>query len=82
MNINREPCIVGVSDFPLKDKGRVGENVTELSMQKHCAIEALDQAGLKLSDVDGIAVAGMWGMPGPGMMQPNVLIEYLGILGI
>ena len=33
--MNREPCIVGVSDFPLEDKGRaVGEN-TELSIQKH-----------------------------------------------
>ena len=42
-------------------------------------LKFLEQAGLKLSDVDGIAVAGMWGMPGPGMMQPNVLIEYLGI---
>ena len=75
----REPCIVGVSDFPLKDRGRAGENFTELSIQKYCAIEALNQAGLKMSDVDGIAVAGMWGMPGPGLMQPNVLVEYLGI---
>ena len=77
--MNRNPCIVGVSDFPLKDRGRAGENFTELSIQKYCAIEALNQAGLKMSDVDGIAVAGMWGMPGPGLMQPNVLVEYLGI---
>jgi len=77
--MNREPCIVGVSDFPLEDKGRaVGEH-TELSIQKHCALKALNQSGLNLSDVDGIAAAGMWGMPGPGLMQPNVLVEYLGI---
>ena len=24
-------------------------------------------------------MAGLWGMPGPGVMQPNVLTEYLGI---
>tara|TARA_B100000686_G_scaffold136347_1_gene143613 strand:- start:17770 stop:18948 length:1179 start_codon:yes stop_codon:yes gene_type:complete len=77
--MNREPCIVGVSDFPLENKGRaVGEH-SELSIQKYCALKALNQSGLNLSDVDGIAVAGMWGVPGPGLMQPNVLIEYLGI---
>mgnify|MGYP000424466815 FL=1 len=38
-----------------------------------------ETTGLKFSDIDGLAVAGMWGMPGPGMMQPNVLVEYLGI---
>ena len=32
-----------------------------------------------MSDIDGIAVAGMWGVPGPGLMQPNLLVEYLGI---
>ena len=34
---------------------------------------------LNISDIDGLAVAGLWGMPGPGVMQPNVLTEYLGI---
>ena len=50
-----------------------------LSIQKDCAIEALDKAGLNFKDIDGLAVAGLWGMPGPGVMQPNVLTEYLGI---
>ena len=77
--MDREPCIVGVADFPLQDRGRAAENNSELTIQKYCAEKALNQAGLKFSDVDGLAVAGMWGMPGPGMMQPNVLIEYLGI---
>ena len=77
--MDREPCIVGVADFPLQDRGRAAENNSELTIQKYCAEKALKQSGLKFSDVDGLAVAGMWGMPGPGMMQPNVLIEYLGI---
>ena len=75
----KKPCIVGVSDFPLHDRGRAAEGNSELSIQKYCAEEALDQAGLKMSDIDGIAVAGMWGVPGPGLMQPNLLVEYLGI---
>ena len=32
-----------------------------------------------MGDVDGLAVAGMWGMPGPGAMQPVLLTEYLGL---
>ena len=75
--MDREPCIVGVADFPLQDRGRAAENNSELAIQKYCAEKALNQAGLKFSDVDGLAVAGMWGMPGPGMMQPNVLMSIL-----
>ena len=77
--MNKKPCIVGVSDFPLQDRGKAKEGNSELTIQKYCAEEALDQAGLEMSDVDGIAVAGMWGAPGPGLMQPNLLVEYLGI---
>ena len=77
--MDREPCIVGVTDFPLQDRGRAAVENSELTIQKYCAEKALNQAGLKFSDIDGLAVAGMWGMPGPGMMQPNVLVEYLGI---
>ena len=77
--MDKKPCIVGVSDFPLSERGRAAEGNSELTIQKYCAEEALDQAGLKLSDIDGIAVAGMWGVPGPGLMQPNLLVEYLGI---
>ena len=50
-----------------------------LSIQKECAKLALNNAGLSFEDIDGLAVAGLWGMPGPGVMQPNVLTEYLGI---
>ena len=77
--MDKKPCIVGVSDFPLQDRGRAPEGNSELTIQKYCAEEALNQAGLKMSDIDGIAVAGMWGVPGPGLMQPNLLVEYLGI---
>ena len=77
--MGREPCIVGASDFPLQNRGRAAKGNSELTIQKYCAEKALKQAGLKMSDIDGIAVAGMWGIPGPGLMQPNVLVEYLGI---
>ena len=77
--MSKFPCIVGASDFPLQDRGKAKEGNTELTIQRYCAQKALEQAGLNFSDVNGIAVAGMWGVPGPGIMQPNVLTEYLGI---
>ena len=75
----RRPCIVGVSDAKIDDRGCVSKDSSVLSIQKGCAIEALNEAGLNIKDIDGLAVAGLWGMPGPGVMQPNVLTEYLGI---
>lgn len=77
--MSRNPVIVGVADVPTHERGRVLPGTTILSMQRDAANEALAQAGLSLSDVDGLAVAGMWGMPGPGAMQPVLLTEYLGI---
>ena len=55
------------------------EKCKNLWRQKECAKLALNNAGLSFEDIDGLAVAGLWGMPGPGVMQPNVLTEYLGI---
>ena len=75
----RKPCIVGVSDAKIDERGCVLKDSSVLSIQKDCAIEALNDAGLSIKDIDGLAVAGLWGMPGPGVMQPNVLTEYLGI---
>ena len=75
----RLPCIVGVSDAKIDERGCVSKDSSVLSIQKDCAIEALEEAGLNITDIDGLAVAGLWGMPGPGVMQPNVLTEYLGI---
>ncbi len=77
--MNNKPCIVGVADAKLLEKGKVSHNSTVLSIQRNCANEALIQAGLSINDVDGLAVAGLWGMPGPGIMQPNLLTEYLGL---
>ena len=74
----RQPCIVGVSDAKIDERGCF-KRFFVLSIQKDCAIEALNEAG-KFTDIDGLAVAGLWGMPGPGVMQPNVLTEYLGFL--
>ena len=75
----KEPCIVGVSDAKIDEKGCVSKLSSVLSIQRECATEALKMSGLEFKDIDGLAVAGLWGMPGPGVMQPNVLTEYLGI---
>ena len=75
----REPCIVGVADAKINQRGCVEEGSSPLLIQKQCAISALKESGLTLKDIDGLAVAGLWGIPGPGVMQPNVLTEYLGI---
>ena len=75
----KEPCIVGVADAKINDRGCVEDNASVLTIQKICAEEALKSSGLNINDIDGIAVAGLWGMPGPGIMQPNVVTEYLGI---
>ena len=75
----KHPCIVGVSDAKLDKRGCVEEDASVLSIQKECAKIALSDSGLTFADIDGLAVAGLWGMPGPGIMQPNVLTEYLGI---
>ena len=75
----REPCIVGVSDAKIDDRGCVSKLSSVLSIQRECANEALKISGLEFKDIDGLAVAGLWGMPGPGVMQPNVITEYLGI---
>ena len=75
----RQPCIIGVADAKIDERGCVEKDSSVLSIQKECATVALETAGLSFKDIDGIAVAGLWGMPGPGVMQPNLLCEYLGI---
>ena len=75
----KEPCIVGVSDAKIDERGCVSKLSSVLSIQRECATEALKMSGLEFKDIDGLAVAGLWGMPGPGVMQPNALTEYLGI---
>ncbi len=77
--MSRRPVIVGAADAPTHERGRALPGATVLSIQRDAAGEALAQAGLTMRDVDGLAVAGMWGMPGPGAMQPVLLSEYLGL---
>ena len=77
--MSRQPVIVGVADAPTHERGRALPGTSVLTMQRDCANEALAEAGLSMTDVDGLAVAGMWGTPGPGVMMPNLMAEYLGI---
>ncbi|WP_288903017.1 acetyl-CoA acetyltransferase [uncultured Sneathiella sp.] len=72
------PVIVGVADLPLENgKFAGGENV--LQAQAKAALAALDDAGLKMSDVDGLLTSGVWGLNGPGVLMPVTVGEYLGI---
>jgi len=74
----RTPVIAGIADAPLSDgKFLLGETV--LQAQAKVARAALDDAGLRMSDVDGLLTAGVWGMPGPGSLMPLTVGEYLGI---
>lgn len=74
----RTPVIAGIADAPLSDgKFLLGETV--LQAQAKVARAALDDAGLGMSDVDGLLTAGVWGMPGPGSLMPLTVGEYLGI---
>ena len=48
----RQPCIVGVSDAKIDERGCVSKDSSVLSIQKDCAIEALEEAGLNIADID------------------------------
>lgn len=75
---NRKAVIVGVADAPLKD-GMIPGGASPLAVQARCAKSALADAGLDMKDVDGLLTAGMWGVPGPGMLPTVTLCEYLNI---
>ncbi|MCY0096834.1 acetyl-CoA acetyltransferase [Hoeflea ulvae] len=74
----REAVIVGVGDVPLSD-GKVVGGGSVLQVQARAANAALKDAGISMSDVDGLLVAGLWGVPGPGLLPSVTLGEYLGI---
>lgn len=74
----RDPIIVGVADTPLVD-GKVEGGASVLQIQARAAKAALDEAGLSISDVDGLAVTGAWGIPRPGHTPALQMAEYLGI---
>lgn len=74
----REAVIVGVGDVPLQG-GRVVGGGSVLQVQARAAKAALDDARIPMRDVDGLFVAGLWGVPGPGQLPSVTLGEYLGI---
>ena len=81
MKNGRDPVIVGVADSALAD-GKFVKNASVLGHMALVAKAALEDAGLSLSDVDGLLTAGMWGVPGPGQLPTVSLGEYLGIMPI
>ncbi|MCO5070822.1 MAG: acetyl-CoA acetyltransferase [Rhizobiaceae bacterium] len=76
--MGREAVIVGVGDLPLNG-GRIVGGGSILQVQARAAKAALDDARIPMSDVDGLLVAGLWGVPGPGLLPSVTLGEYLGI---
>ena len=73
-----DPMIVGVAETPLQD-GKVADGATALQIQAWAVKAALAEAGLGFSDVDGLLVAGAWGVPRPGNMAGVQMAEYLGL---
>jgi acetyl-CoA acetyltransferase len=70
--------IVGIAEADLVD-GRLSPSTNVLGHQAAVGVRALEDAGLSLADVDGLFVAGTWGVPGPGAMPTLAMSEYLGI---
>lgn len=75
----REAVIVGVADAPLAN-GKIARPMSVMELQARVALDALDDAGIAMREVDGLLTAGMWGLPGPGMLPTIALAEYLGIV--
>lgn len=76
--MSRNPVIVGVADVPLSG-GKFMQGETVLQAQAKAVHGALADAGLTLDDVDGLLTAGSWGYPGPGILMPLAIGEYLSI---
>lgn len=70
-DLRGKACIVGVAE---SDLGAVGEGVTPLDLQAQAMARALDEAGLKKSDVDGLFSASVY-----YQMASVEVAEYLGI---
>jgi acetyl-CoA acetyltransferase len=76
--MTRDVVIAGIAEAELAN-GHFAEPASVLEVQARCVSRALADAGLALPDVDGVLVAGLWGMPGAGTLMPLTLPEYLGI---
>lgn len=77
--MKREAVIVGVADLPLKN-GKTLEPLSPLQIQARVARDALKNANIPMREVDGLFVAGAWGIPGPGQLPTITLAEYFGIM--
>lgn len=75
---HREAVIIGVGDLPLQN-GMLLEPMSPLQVQAYAARDALKDAGVAMKDVDGLLVAGTWGVPGPGQVPTITMAEYFGI---
>lgn len=75
VNRSRQAAIVGLYESPRRNAPRVHP----FAIQQECVHGALQDAGLTLSDVDGLCVAsGDWG-DGGGIQDVIELAEYIGI---
>ncbi|WP_454689721.1 thiolase C-terminal domain-containing protein [Achromobacter aloeverae] len=72
-SLKNKVAIVGVGE---SDIGRV-PNMTGLGLNAQAAKRALDDAGLKVSDIDGVLTA--YSFTEPYFMLGSVLCEYLGV---
>ena len=70
-DLRGKACIVGVAE---SDLGAVGEGVTPLDLQAQAMARALDESGLRKSDVDGLFSASVY-----YQMASVEVAEYLGI---
>lgn len=70
-DLRGKACIVGVAE---SDLGAVGEGVSPLDLQAQAMARALDESGLKKSDVDGLFSASAY-----YQMASVEVAEYLGI---
>lgn len=73
----RDVVVAGVAEAELTDSRL--PDVTVMGAQARVAAAALGDAGLNFRNVDGLAVAGMWGVPGAGQQPTMAMAEYLGL---
>lgn len=73
MSLRNKVAIVGVGE---SDIGKV-PNMTGLGLNAQAARRALDDAGLKVSDIDGLLTA--YSFTEPYFMLGSVMCEYLGL---
>src|SRR5690349_17897620 len=72
-SLKNKIAIVGVGE---SDIGKI-PNMTGLGLNAQAAKRALDESGLKISDIDGVLTA--YSFTEPYFMLGSVLAEYLGI---